>query len=271
MTHQRPVEGRISNTYAQHVARKSVNPGTDYAVARGTVVAAPAAGRVARVRTSVAGSGAAGRFVVIYHDDGTSSDLLHLSRVDVADGNRVTRGQRVGLSGGSANGSETGVGAHVHWTLRTRQVSTLSNAGNVDPETRVSAGNPWSEYRAVQARLNVWRAHWAQPLLVVDGVFGKKSRAALTDFQERRGLTVDGKLGPASWASMSQNPPVVQPPVVKPPVVVAPVDPIAPEPIEPPVGREPGAPSKTALTALLATLFAAITALVLYLNGGGPQ
>ncbi len=234
-TFSRPVTGGfISNTFAQHNARRSVNPGTDYAVARGTVVVAPAAGVVKAARKTVAGSGAAGRFVVIFHDDGTSSDLLHLSAVEVEVGQRVNGGQRIALSGGSANGSETGVGAHVHWSLRTRQVVSLSNAGNIDPETRVGPASPWSNLKDVQARLNVWLAAWGMAPLVVDGVFGAKSRAALLEFQRRRGLTADGKIGPQSWAALSESPvaPVTPPPVTPPPVTPPPV---TPPPVAPPL------------------------------------
>lgn len=239
MTYIRPAEGRVSNTYAQHVARNSVNPGEDVAIARGTPIRAPQDGRVARVRTTLAGSGAAGRFIIIYHSDGNSSDLLHLSRVDVKVGDWVAQGETVGLSGGSANGSETGVGAHIHWTLRTRQVTNLSNAGNFDPATALGPANPWSNHRNVQTRLNVWLKHWGLTPLVVDGVFGPKSRAALTEFQKRLGLIVDGKLGPQSWTAMSKTPTVVVP---TPPPAPAPIpvpepeeeeEPVAPAPVEP--------------------------------------
>lgn len=232
----RPVQGPISSSFNDHRARKppSVNPGTDYAVGKGTPVLAPAAGKIAAVRKTVAGSGAAGRYVIIFHNDGKSSDLLHLSRVDVNVGDRVSQGQQVGLSGGSANGSENGVGAHVHWTLRTQQVTWLGNAGNVDPESHV-VRQPWSDYKAVQTRLNVWLKHWSLPLLAVDGIFGPKSRGALMEFQKRMGLVVDGKLGPASWAAMSKNPVVTLPPAPATPPPATPVPPVeepapAPEP-----------------------------------------
>lgn len=38
----------------------------------------------------------------------------------------------------------------------------------------------------------------------VDGVLGKKSKAAIIAFQEQNGLTADGKVGKKTWAKLSQ-------------------------------------------------------------------
>ena len=50
-------------------------------------------------------------------DDGRTVRYLHLQAVSVWNGLRVARGDVLGLSGASANGSDYGVGAHVHTTL----------------------------------------------------------------------------------------------------------------------------------------------------------
>jgi len=232
----RPLAGSptISRSFARHVEQKSVNPGVDYAVATGTPVYSPAAGKVAKDDDDP--GGAAGISVVIYHDNGWSSDLLHLSRNVVVAGQRVAQGQLVGYSGNT--GASTG--PHLHWSLRPKQINYYANVGNVNGESKIGPANPWSDYKAVQTRLNVWRKYWKLPLLVVDGIFGANSKAALLDFQKRKGLVQDGKLGPASWAAMILNPPVPTPPVVpEPPVVVPepePEVPVVPEPEpEPPV------------------------------------
>jgi hypothetical protein len=82
---------------------------------------------------------------------------------------------------------------------------------------------PWSDVRAVQTRLNVWLTHWGvSPLLVVDGDYGPKTKAAATLAQEKFGIGVDGIVGPETWGKISVNP-VVAPPVVVPPPVVKPV------------------------------------------------
>lgn len=97
----------------------SSEPGTDYAGPNsggyGSPALAPGNGTVVDIKTS--NSGGTGRFVTIDLDDGRRTRSLHLSSVAVSVGQRVSRGQRIGAVGGSANGSDRGVGSHVHQTL----------------------------------------------------------------------------------------------------------------------------------------------------------
>lgn len=108
------VRWRVTSDYSDHANRKppSVEPGTDYGVDRGTHVVAIAPGTVVDVKTG--NSGAMGRYVAINHGGGHYSRVLHLSQTRVYVGQVVKQGDVIGLSGGSAWGSETGVGAHVH-------------------------------------------------------------------------------------------------------------------------------------------------------------
>jgi murein DD-endopeptidase MepM/ murein hydrolase activator NlpD len=55
-----------------------------------------------------------GRTVVIDHGGGLFSQLAHLSRIDVGEGEMVTAGDVIGLVG--ATGRVTG--AHLHWAVR---------------------------------------------------------------------------------------------------------------------------------------------------------
>jgi murein DD-endopeptidase MepM/ murein hydrolase activator NlpD len=55
-----------------------------------------------------------GNCVVIDHGLGLYTLSMHLSRIDVREGQRVTKGQLVGLSG--ATGRVTG--PHLHWAVR---------------------------------------------------------------------------------------------------------------------------------------------------------
>lgn len=235
----RPLAGSpsISRSFARHVEQKSVNPGVDYAVGTGTPVHAPASG-VIQVDDDNPG-GAAGISVVIYHDNGWSSDLLHLSRNVVVAGQRVAQGQLVGYSGNT--GASTG--PHLHWSLRPKHISYYANVGNVDGESKIGPANPWTDHHEIQRRLNAWAAYDGATLLVVDGVLGRASKARILDFQQRRGLVDDGKVGQATWGVLIQNPPVPTPPVVpEPPVVVPePEVPVVPEP-EVPVNPEPEIP-----------------------------
>lgn len=122
---------QVSDSFADHVDRGSVNPGTDYVVAKGSNVYAIAAGVVKVADGDPDGSG--GRTVCIFHDDGSSSDYLHLNALSVSVGQRVTQGQRIGFSGASGEGSNDYYGPHLHISFRPRnQISWFGNVGNAD-------------------------------------------------------------------------------------------------------------------------------------------
>lgn len=111
----------ISCTWQCHRNRNppSSEPGTDYAGPTsggyGSPVYAPHNGTVADVKHS--NTSATGRYVKINLDDGRGTRTLHMAEVWVAVGQRVARGQQIGKVGGSANGSDRGVGSHAHQTL----------------------------------------------------------------------------------------------------------------------------------------------------------
>ena len=112
----RPVKSKkISDTFADHKKRKSVNPGVDYVVPVGTPVFAIEDGVVEGVTTNVAGAG--GRMIWL-NCGGWRIDYLHLRKVYVAKGDSVTKGQIIGKSGASGLGSETGYGPHLHLSIR---------------------------------------------------------------------------------------------------------------------------------------------------------
>ena len=60
-------------------------------------------------------------------------------------------------------------------------------------------GAKGGDVRLLQTRLN---EKGASPALRVDGDFGDKTDAAVRDFQRRRGLKVDGWVGPATWGAL---------------------------------------------------------------------
>jgi len=113
---QRPVlSKKISDDFAEHKARKSVNPGVDYAVPIGTDVFAIADGVVTDTTVSIDGAG--GRMIWL-NCDGWLVDYLHLSRIFVKPGEKVKMGQVIGKSGASGKGSMNGYGAHLHISIR---------------------------------------------------------------------------------------------------------------------------------------------------------
>lgn len=109
-----PVRGRVSGVYgSQRIYNgtpKSPHSGLDVAAVQGTPVLAPAGGVISFARPDLYLTGGT---VLIDHGHGLSSNFLHLSRIDVHVGDRVERGQRIGLVG--ATGRATG--PHMHWGM----------------------------------------------------------------------------------------------------------------------------------------------------------
>ncbi|MEU8217348.1 M23 family metallopeptidase [Micromonospora taraxaci] len=128
---------RISSSWQDHQNRTppSGEPGTDYAVGTGTPVQAAATGTVRYVKTDT--STATGRVVGMAHDDGNYTRHLHLSSITVSTGQRVSRGQTIAYSGASANGSNSGVGPHVHTSLWLNTGSPTNFRATMDFETYV--------------------------------------------------------------------------------------------------------------------------------------
>ncbi|MDG4778905.1 peptidoglycan DD-metalloendopeptidase family protein [Micromonospora sp. WMMD961] len=137
-SYQRPCgDVRISSSWQDHRNRTppSGEPGTDYAVGIGTPVVAAANGTIRYVKTDT--STATGRVVGMAHDDGNYTRHLHLSSIAVSTGRRVSRGQTIAYSGASANGSDSGVGPHVHTSLWLNTGSPTNFRATVDFETYV--------------------------------------------------------------------------------------------------------------------------------------
>jgi murein DD-endopeptidase MepM/ murein hydrolase activator NlpD len=88
----------------------SVHKGIDFRAATGTVVRAGNSGVVVLAQPLYF----EGNCVVIDHGLGLYTISMHLSRIDVHEGQRVSMGERVGLSG--ATGRVTG--PHLHWAVR---------------------------------------------------------------------------------------------------------------------------------------------------------
>jgi len=88
----------------------SVHKGMDFRAASGTPVRAANSGAVVLARPLYF----EGNCVAIDHGLGLYTISMHLSRIDVREGQRVTHGQLLGLSG--ATGRVTG--PHLHWAVR---------------------------------------------------------------------------------------------------------------------------------------------------------
>ncbi|MEN7537343.1 M23 family metallopeptidase [Aurantiacibacter flavus] len=111
-----PAEGRISGRFgAQRIYQGepgSYHSGLDIAGGAGAPVVAPASGKVTLATTRP--FSLEGNLVIIDHGDGLNSAFLHLSRIDVAEGQMVKQGDPIGLIG--ASGRVTG--PHLHWSIK---------------------------------------------------------------------------------------------------------------------------------------------------------
>ncbi|WP_294089951.1 M23 family metallopeptidase [Sphingomonas sp.] len=114
-----PVIGRLSGLFGSQRIYKngeagSYHSGADIAQPAGTPVMAPADGVV--VLAADHPFTLEGNLLMIDHGMGLNSAFLHLSRIDVAVGARVRRGQPVGAVGMTGRAT----GPHLHWSLRWR-------------------------------------------------------------------------------------------------------------------------------------------------------
>ncbi len=115
----RPNSGEITTIYGVRryyngvFAQDYYHRGVDYAGAYGSPVVAPAAGRVSLVGRESQGFKIHGNVVGLDHGQGVASILMHLSRIDVKEGDLVKAGQVIGALG--STGASTG--PHLHWGL----------------------------------------------------------------------------------------------------------------------------------------------------------
>ena len=119
-----PVEGRISSGFGDRSHpvlgfRKGHN-GIDIAVDYKTSVVATAEGKVLHAGRK----GSYGNVIVIDHGNGIQTVYAHLSRVDVAKGSTVCRGQQIGQIG--STGRSTGPHLHYEVVQKGRQIDPSS-------------------------------------------------------------------------------------------------------------------------------------------------
>jgi murein DD-endopeptidase MepM/ murein hydrolase activator NlpD len=102
-------------------ARARQHKGVDMAAPAGTSVFVACEGEVLRTGYDAGGYG---RFIEVAHPNGMSTLYAHLSRVDVATGDRVTADERIGLVGSTGRST----GPHLHFEVR-------RNHAQVNPTT----------------------------------------------------------------------------------------------------------------------------------------
>lgn len=103
----------------------AMHTGLDFKGEVGRPVYAPATGKVVRAGWM----GGYGRTIEILHDNGISTRYAHLSRIEIAVGDHVTRGKLIGRVGNTGRST----GAHLHYETRI-------NGKAVDPKRFLQAG-----------------------------------------------------------------------------------------------------------------------------------
>ncbi len=121
-THPCPGYTRISSGFGYRTAPKagaSTNhKGVDFAAPQGTPIYAAEAGTV----TSASYSGNAGNLIVINHGNGLQTYYMHTSKMFVSAGQKVSKGQNIGLVGTTGNST----GPHLHFQV-------MKNGSPVNP------------------------------------------------------------------------------------------------------------------------------------------
>ena len=121
----RPNEGPVSTGYGVRryyngeFAEDYYHRGIDYADYEGGAIVAPAAGIVGLVGLESQGFEINGNTIGIDHGQGVTSAFVHLSRIDVKEGDFVKAGQIIG--GVGSTGISTG--PHLHWGLYVHGIS----------------------------------------------------------------------------------------------------------------------------------------------------
>ncbi len=131
-----PADGRISSPFGftrRYVAegcetRERPHLGYDIAAPEGSPVRAPAAGRVILAEDDLYYEGGT---VFLDHGQGLVSIFLHLSHVDVSEGDAVEAGGRLGEVGATGRAS----GPHLHWGVKWRNPASVDRSGDfyIDP------------------------------------------------------------------------------------------------------------------------------------------
>ncbi|MCP3054484.1 M23 family metallopeptidase [Aurantimonas marianensis] len=110
-----PLPGsRLSSSFGirsdPFLGRRGLHSGDDYAAATGTPVPATAPGTV----TKAGRAGGYGNLVEIDHGNGITTRYAHMSRVDVAVGQTVAKGTKIGEVGSTGRST----GPHLHYEVR---------------------------------------------------------------------------------------------------------------------------------------------------------
>jgi murein DD-endopeptidase MepM/ murein hydrolase activator NlpD len=120
-----PNTSRISSPYGVRryyngvFAKDYYHKGMDFAGKVGAIVTAPAPGKVVLVGYEKDGFRVHGNIVGIDHGQGVTSAYLHLSKIEVEEGDMLDTGDTIGRIGGTG----AVAGPHLHWGLYVNGIS----------------------------------------------------------------------------------------------------------------------------------------------------
>lgn len=134
---QRPVAGDLSmssnfgNRMDPFLKRTAFHSGIDFRAPTGTPVLAAAGGTVTYSGTN----GGYGKMVDIDHGNGLVSRYAHMSAIHVHEGQTLTGGERIGLTGSTGRST----GPHLHFEVR-------RGGGAIDPTRFITAGRTLAKF-----------------------------------------------------------------------------------------------------------------------------
>lgn len=140
------------------------------------------------------------------------SGMGRISHVGIVES--VTAGGAWYAIEGNSNASGSRTGGQVCRVRRTTLGTFRGGFGHPDyPAVAITAARPWdgtllrtgsrgAAVGAIQSGLNRALAAAGRQPLVVDGVFGSRTAAAVRWFQQARGLEVDGIIGRQTWTAL---------------------------------------------------------------------
>lgn len=191
-----PAKGRITSGFGMrnHPIKggRAMHWGVDIGSHSDNNILASAAGKVRLVVTNNPTKGY-GHYLIITHKNGWETLYAHLASVSVRAGAQVKKGQRIGVKG--TTGASTGV--HLHFEVHTgKWNNSWSNAKN--PLSYIS------DSAIKQTQVLLVSVGYE---LVVDGINGPATKAAVMSFQKANKLVVDGISGPATMAALKKATP----------------------------------------------------------------
>lgn len=199
----KPCTGRITshfNLKRKHPITGKITPhwGTDFGNHNDNTIVAAQSGTIRIASHSNTGFG---NYVIITHSNGWETVYAHLKSIAVKVGQKVKKGQYIGVKG--TTGNSTGV--HLHFEIsKGRWTNSYSKhvnpVGYIDNSSiALFRGIVGPRVGNLQSKLNSIGYK-----LTVDNSFGPAVEKAVKDFQKKNKLTVDGSVGPATFEKLGK-------------------------------------------------------------------